>query len=509
MLKKGLFVVIFVALLSIPFLLTRNAKSYTEEMTPCTVKVSGEKLDARCGSILVPENRTDANSRKLTLPVTQILATGDAAAEPIFYLAGGPGMSNLGFKPPLALLENHDLVMVGYRGVDGPVSLHCPEMETAVKGVNHQLFSSAAEAGIREAVSTCGQRLQSEGVDLDGYTVPEVVLDMEVARDKLGYMRIHLLSESYGTRVAQIYSQMAPESLNRVVMIGVNTPGNFVWEPELIDSQLAQYGTLCAADAYCQAQTEDLVQLMRTVNQNMPTQWLGTSISPDKVKAISFVLLFHPSTATYVFDAYMAASQGDVSGLALMSFAYDMIMPKFTVWGEFLAKGFSADFDPNRDYSELANPDSVMGSPLAQILWVGADVWPMTTIPEQYRQVHFSAVDTLLISGDIDFSTPIENATQNLMPSLTNGQQVVLKNMGHVNDVWHAQPAATERLLTYYYDTGDVDDSLYVAQEINFATGLMSLPNVAKGIVGFAILLMLVLLGIVIFIVCKIRRRGA
>ena len=509
MLKKGLFAVVFFALLSIPFLLTRDAKSYTEEMTPCTVKVAGEKLDARCGSITVPENRADANSRALTLPITQILATGEATNDPIFYLAGGPGMSNLGFKPPLALLENQDLVMVGYRGVDGPVSLHCSEMETAVKGIDNQLFSPAAAAGVRDAAAACGQRLQSEGVDLDGYTIPEVVMDMEAVRNKLGYGRIHLLSESYGTRVAQIYTQMAPDSLHRVVMIGVNTPGDFVWEPELIDSQLGQYGALCAADDYCQTQTEDLVELMRSVNHNMPTQWLGVTISSDKVKAMSFVLLFHPSTAAYVFDAYLAANQGDASGLALLSLAYDMAMPKLTVWGEFLSKGFSVDFDPNRDYTELANPDSVMGSPLAQLIWAGADQWPMDTIPEAYQQVRPSSVETLLVSGDIDFSTPIENATENLLPSLEKGEQVVLKNMGHVNDVWHAQPAATEHLLTHYYATGEVDDSLYVEQEIDFATGLISLPNIAKMMIGFAILLVLMLLGIVIFIVRKIRRRGA
>ena len=507
MLKKGLFIVIM-ALLSIPFLLTRDAKSYTEEMTPCTVKVAGEKLDARCGSIQVPENRADANSRTLTLPITQILATAQASAEPIFYLAGGPGMSNLGFKPPLALLENHDVVLVGYRGVDGPISLHCSEMETAVKGIDNQLFSPAAAAGVRDAAAACGQRLQSEGVDLDGYTIPEVVMDMEAARNKLGYGRIHLLSESYGTRVAQIYAQMAPDSLHRVVMIGVNTPGDFVWEPELIDSQLGQYGALCAADAYCQTQTEDLVELMRSVNHNMPSQWLGVTISPDKVKAMSFVLLFHPNTAVYIFDAYVAASNGDASGLALLSLAYDMAMPKLTVWGEFLAKGFSADFDPNRDYTELANPDSVMGSPLAQLIWAGADQWPMDTIPEAYQQVQPSSVETLLVSGDIDFSTPIENGTEKLLPSLEKGDQVVLKNMGHVNDVWHAQPAATERLLTHYYATGEVDDSLYVEQEIEFATGLISLPNVAKGLLGVGLILLIVFIGIVVLVVRKRRHRG-
>jgi hypothetical protein len=30
-------------------------------------------------------------------------------------LTGGPGASNMKFKPPVALLVNHDFVMVGYR----------------------------------------------------------------------------------------------------------------------------------------------------------------------------------------------------------------------------------------------------------------------------------------------------------------------------------------------------------------------------------------------------------
>ena len=48
----------------------------------------------------------------------QFLATATAASAPIFFLAGGPGQSNLDFRPPLALLRTHDVILVGFRGVD-------------------------------------------------------------------------------------------------------------------------------------------------------------------------------------------------------------------------------------------------------------------------------------------------------------------------------------------------------------------------------------------------------
>ena len=507
MLLKALLIAVFILMLPVRFVFAQEAKRSVGEMTPCTVKVKGEKVDALCGSIEVPENRNDPNSRTITLPVTQILATGDNPAEPIFHMTGGPGMSNMKFQPPLSLLENHDVVLVGYRGVDGSVTLDCPEWGEAAKGVGNDLFSEASIANMENAMTACNERLRNEGIDLAGYTIPEVVADFEAVRETLGYGRINLLSESYGTRIAQIYAQMVPDSIHRSVMIGVNPPGHFIWEPEIVDAQLAQYGALCAADANCAARTDDLVAVMRAVNQNMPTRWMGMPINAGKVKSVAFALFFHPQTAVYVFDAYLAASEGDASGLALMTFAYDNVIPKMGVWGEFFAKGYSADFDPNRDYSQLDAPDSVMGSPMAQLIWATSSVWSMPTIDEAYRQVQPTAVETLLVSGDIDFSTPAEYATDELLPALENGHQVILQNMGHTNDFWNAQPAASEQLLNTYYATGEVDDSGYVEQEINFATGLLNLPNIAKGLVVLPVILTLGLVGLGAFIVKRIRRR--
>lgn len=491
---------------------------------PCRIKVDGKRITANCTTLTVPENRNDPHSRLISLPVMHIPATGPNPAEPIFHLNGGPGMSNMSFRPPAALLENHDVVLVGYRGVDGSVVLDCPEVATAVTGQNGDLFSETAQAGMAAAITACGRRLRQEGVDLDGYSVLEVVEDVEAARQMLGYAciepgqtctkhsqssgRIHLLSESYGTRLAQIYAQRYPDNLVRSVMIGVNPPGRFVWEPAMIDAQLEQYAGLCAQDAACQQRTTNLAETMRQVNDNMPRRWLFFPIAPDKVKAVTFMLLFHRQTAALAFGAYLSAAGGDASGLAVLSLAYDLLVPRAFTWGEFLAKGFSADFDPQRDYSQLAAPDSVMGSPISQLVWPVAAGWPMATIPDDYRRAQPTAVPTLLISGSLDFSTPAGYATNDLLPVLKNGRQLILSEMGHTNDFWKIQPEAAAQLLQTYFDSGEVDETLFDYHPMTFTTGFLSLPRLARLMIALPLLVIGLLGGWVGWLWRARRQRG-
>jgi pimeloyl-ACP methyl ester carboxylesterase len=215
----------------------------------------------------------------------------------------------------------------------------------------------------------CRKRLETAGVDLKAYTIPAVVEDLEAARLALGYERVDLLSESYGTRVAQTYASLHGDSLYRSVMIGVNPPGRFVWEPAMVDAQIEHYSRLWADDPALRARLGNLAEVMCKVAHAMPPRWRSFPIDPGKVNAVAFVLLFHRKTAAKVFDAYVAAGQGDPSGLALMSLAYDFTMPKSLVWGDLFAKGGSADFDPGRDYTAtLRSPESIIGSPLSLLI---------------------------------------------------------------------------------------------------------------------------------------------
>lgn len=260
------------------------------ELRPCTYKAGEIEYSADCGTLVVPENRSAPASWLIAVPVIRVRALKDKPAEPIFFLQGGPGGSNQHFQYLDGLVADHDFVQVGYRGVDGSVLLDCPEIAEAVRKAPDVLGDASLDS-YADASARCAARLEAEGVDLAGYTMTEVVDDMEAARVALGYDRINLLGQSYGTRLEMIYEWMHPESLHRVIMVAVNPPGHFVWEPEAIDAQLQDYAELCAGDAACSARTAHLMASLRNVSENMPKHWLIFPIDGGGVKMVSFFML--------------------------------------------------------------------------------------------------------------------------------------------------------------------------------------------------------------------------
>ena len=85
---------------------------------------------------------------------------------------------------------------------------------------------------------------------------------------------------------------------------------------------------------------------------SMPEKWLFFKIDPDKVRFATFMGLYHTGSAGAVFDAFIAADNGDASGLALVS-----LMTRFQLknmdlaWGDLIAKSY-VDYDPAVDYYE-------------------------------------------------------------------------------------------------------------------------------------------------------------
>jgi hypothetical protein len=61
----------------------------------CDYATESGAYDADCGTLVVPENRADPESRLIALPVTRIEAWSENPAEPIFRLEGGPGKTNM------------------------------------------------------------------------------------------------------------------------------------------------------------------------------------------------------------------------------------------------------------------------------------------------------------------------------------------------------------------------------------------------------------------------------
>jgi pimeloyl-ACP methyl ester carboxylesterase len=385
-------------------------------------------------------------------------------------------------------------------------------VDPAWKNTGGNLYSDEAITNLEDAFARCAARLQGEGIDLGGYTMLEVIEDNEAARKALGYERVNIFSGSYGTRLAMFYEWMYPESLHRVVMVAVNTPGHMGWRTDIIGEQIEYDASLCAQDPECSGRTDDLAGSMRNVIDNMPRRWLFIPIDPGKVQFVTMFLLFHRKDAPTAYDLYLAAEEGDPSGLALTSVMYNFMWPSSHVWGEWANKAIPDMGDMLRSpdcAADMDPPGSVLISPSITFA-CSKDMWPNITLPAEFLQVQPSDVETLLVSGNIDFSVPPQWATDELLPVLSNGQQVILSEFGHTSDFRKYQPEARIHMLTTFYDTGEVDDSLYTYQPMDFHVN-RGWPVQAKQYLAIAVavpLVLVALLGLVVwFIVRRVRRR--
>ena len=212
---------------------------------------------ADCGTLVVRENRHDPHSRLIALPVTRVRSQSSSPSAPIFRLQGGPGITNMDFPSASRFAARHDVVLVGYRGVDGSSRLDCHEVIDA-RAHSNDLLDTSSFASVGKAFRACATRLERNGVDLAGYSLPERVDDLEAARRALGYRTIDLVSESAGTRTAMIYAWRYPKSIHRSVMIGVNPPGKFLWDAKTTGEQVERYAALCAQASDCRSRTADL-----------------------------------------------------------------------------------------------------------------------------------------------------------------------------------------------------------------------------------------------------------
>jgi pimeloyl-ACP methyl ester carboxylesterase len=487
--------------------LTMHACTYASE--------HGAAMPAYCGTLIVPENRASSKSRLIALPVIRIPARSSHPLAPIFYLNGGPGITNMKFPQASRLVAQHDVVMVGYRGVDGSSVLNCPEVTAALEN-SADYLAKASLSTYSQAFASCAQRLERSGVDLAGYTLEEQADDIEAARVAIGYKRIDLLSESAGTRLAMIYQWRYPNSVDRSVMVGVNPPGNFIYSGAEIDQGIERYSALCAKQPACRARTKNLAASVQHTAADMPSSWLSMPIKRGNVLVGTFLGLTEattvdsPLSGPMTLNSWISAANGDPSGLWFLSAFASLVLPQSFTWGEFASIGMADAHPVERYFGSGADRGSIIGNPLGEFLWGAgglAHAWPANPSENQYTSVQNSSVPTLLIGGTLDFETPAQNATRELLPHLSNGHQVILSGLGHVDDFFAYEPSASTQLLTTFYATGHVDTSRYTMNKVSFVTS-DSLAAIAIKILATMVGVALLAVIWLVVLAIRIRRRG-
>jgi len=200
----------------------------TLTVKPCTV----DGRAARCGTLIVPEDRLTGKGRTIPVRFVVIPATGpDKAPDPVVYFAGGPGNSAVDdIAGELTVLQDlnvhRDLVFIEQRGTGQSNPLTCPAFPAAL----------ADKAVLRASVQSCLARLHG---DLRFYTTAMYADDVSQLLADLHYVTANFVGISYGTTAEQVFLLRHPGQVRTLTLIS-GTPLNIpLFERRPGNAQLA------------------------------------------------------------------------------------------------------------------------------------------------------------------------------------------------------------------------------------------------------------------------------
>lgn len=434
------------------------------EPTSCPTRPVPTTLpaNARCGFLVVPENRAKSNGRTIRLTVAIVPAAArHPAPDPLVYLAGGPGGYPLGEAKGLieaGFNRHRDLILISQRGtIYAPrrPAPTCPEVDrTAIRGLGLPLDSARYRKMFVAASGACHRRLVAAGSDLGAYNTTENAADVADLRVALGIPKWNVYGDSYGTNLAMTLMRQHPQGIRSVTIDAVEPPeavtaGSFAPNAREGFDRLFR---ACMAQTQCWPRQPGIEQtftmLVRKLEAHPITAWVkapnGDSVKVviDGGRLVNWLIDVAFNTALYKDVPAMIGelANGNPRPIA-KQLAAQSIGGGVGILGYGLALGVGcAEWVPYEQGSVLsvgrrafpAYPASVL-KPALHVTYLpdSCRVWPVPKAPAEQRAPTRSPIPTLLLSGSFDGVTPASWARR-AARTLPNSTVEEFAGVGHV-----------------------------------------------------------------------------
>lgn len=422
----------------------------------CVLRSPGVQLqvDAKCGSLTVPENPADPESRPIELNIAVVEAIKRSPEpDPLFILVGGPGQSAVETYPAMApsvfrIHEGRDIVLVDQRGTGESNPLRClnPEAETL------------EDEEVLPLLKDCPKTLNA---DPRFYTTDIAMQDLDRVRSLLGYETINLYGISYGTRAALVYLKMYPSRVRSLILDAVVDPSFILYQDAARDGQqaLELFFERCEADEDCSAaypelrsefdailQTLEESPVDLTIPHPITREPLEFTVTPTMFANIIFNTLYVPDlVAMLPLSIHQAYTEQDYAPLITQAFLLDAGIYE----GMFYAVACTEDAPR---LSEEEGSQSIFGGNVQNFVEV-CEAWPKGNVPKVVHEPVTSEVPVLMFSGEADPITPPWHAEE-LRQSFPNSLHLVFSGMGHGN----GNSDCARKIMDTFIEAGSTQD---------------------------------------------------
>jgi len=420
-----------------------------------------ELKTARCGQLIVPEDRRHPNGHTISLSVAIIPAKSSTPKpDPILWLAGGPGddaLTEIPWAVAGDLNRDRDVIFMSQRGTySASPKTACPVVDRWPADMLNMPYDAAATGKAYVVASRkCRAQLVARGVDLSAYNSLESADDVEGLRLALGIAKWNVYGISYGTDLALNYMREHPQGIRSVGIDGVFPPpiagGVASWTSA--GEGINAVFRACAAQRACRARYGNIGATFRRLVLQYERSPRSVRVRVPGVKRLVRVMIsggmlvqWAVSPGTHLAGKLPAdldaLAHGNPAPIASTWAAPKLNPAGIGVLGNGLFYGVSCgEWVPYETESSViaSGRRAFPGFPLSiyrnapnlPFMRQNCGAWAIPRVPAAVRAVTRSNIPTLVISAQYDGQTAASFGRR-VARTLPNSTVVTIPNVAHV-----------------------------------------------------------------------------
>lgn len=212
---------------------------------PFTVEDDDWSFTGTENLMVVPENRNNLESRMISINFIHLPALNQSDLAPVVYLGAGPGepfniesfydgkrAESWRFELE-RIIQNRDIILVNQRGNSNAPGIQISNFRyhwkngTIEEPFSFKVQSENRKKGYEKAIA----KYDSLGLDLRGYDIKHFVDDVHAVKSYLGFDKICLVGNSFGSQWGLAYIQQYPEHVERALFSVVEPLDNNYDDP--------------------------------------------------------------------------------------------------------------------------------------------------------------------------------------------------------------------------------------------------------------------------------------
>ena len=401
----------------------------------------GEVVDFEIGTLYVPENRDDPDSRVIGVGFSWFPSSDpDSDAPPTFHLPGGPGSSYVSpfedssdtqrarfidrIAPYRAI---GDVIFVDQRGFSERGDVLRARFPAITRDPNKAPDLDDQLAMWTEFAESTRDRYADTEIDLRGYTVKECADDVADLANALGFVEFSLVGTSFGSQWSFAVMRRHPELIARALLSGVEPLDHAYDMPSYVFAAMQRMWWTLEQDEMWQPYLPEggIGAAAEAVIARLERGEVALEIGDETVKV-------GPSDFPARDPAaILALYHGQYEGLA-PQLAGSMRRPArddFAILGVLIDSSLGAT--PMRSHRLWTDPATrYLGRDNFAGYMATDEIWPSPDVGDDFRTPVLCDIPVVFAQGDWDLSTPVENLYE-IAPYFPNSRCIIAGQGGH------------------------------------------------------------------------------